>query len=90
MATGEAQAIALVDRAKANGFTGVKFYGTFNPDGCRGIKEAHKLALHVLGIPRVFEPWKRSTTAMTSHSHHWIIMQAMPDSVIAESMASCD
>ena len=31
VATSEAEAIALVDKAKANGFTGVKFYGTFNP-----------------------------------------------------------
>src|SRR4051812_12083523 len=31
VATSEAEAIALVDKAKASGFTGIKFYGTFNP-----------------------------------------------------------
>src|SRR5581483_5915684 len=31
VATSQAEAIALVDQAKANGFIGIKFYGTFNP-----------------------------------------------------------
>ena len=31
VATSQAEAIALVDKAKEEGFTGVKFYGTFNP-----------------------------------------------------------
>ena len=44
VATSQAEAIALVDKAKANGFTGVKFYGTFNPDWLpAAIAEAHKL-----------------------------------------------
>jgi hypothetical protein len=42
--------IALVDKAKANGFTGVKFYGTFDPGWLpASIREAHKLGLHVHG-----------------------------------------
>ena len=33
VATSQAEAIALVDKAKKNGFTGVKFYGTLDPRG---------------------------------------------------------
>src|SRR3977135_3470650 len=32
VATSQAEAMSLVDKAKEKGFTGVKFYGTFNPD----------------------------------------------------------
>ncbi|THD61371.1 hypothetical protein [Phenylobacterium sp.] len=44
VATSQAEAIALVDKAKADGFVGIKFYGTFNPDWLPAtIAEAHKL-----------------------------------------------
>src|SRR5262249_41346739 len=58
VATSEAEAIALVDKAKANGFTGIKFYGTFNPAWLpASIREAHKLGLHVHGhIPAGIRP----------------------------------
>jgi hypothetical protein len=50
VATSQAEAIALVDKAKANGFVGVKFYGTLNPAWLpAAIAEAHKLGLHVHG-----------------------------------------
>src|SRR6185312_8203978 len=49
---------AQVARAKANGFTGIKFYGTFNPAWLpASIREAHKLGLHVHGhIPAGIRP----------------------------------
>ena len=50
VATSQAEAISLVDKAKEKGFTGVKFYGTFNPEWLKpSIEEAHKLGLHVHG-----------------------------------------
>jgi len=50
VATSEAEAIKWVDKAKANGFTGVKFYGTLNPAWLpAAAAEAHKLGLHVHG-----------------------------------------
>jgi len=88
VATSAAEAIALVDRAKANGFTGVKFYGTFNPAWLKpSIGEAHKLGLHVHGhIPAGIRPMEAINDGYDEITHiNWIIMQAMPDSVIAVS-----
>ncbi len=88
VATSAAEAIALVDRAKANGFTAVKFYGTFNPAWLKpSIVEAHKLGLHVHGhVPAGIRPMDAIDDGYDEITHiNWIIMQAMPDSVIAVS-----
>jgi imidazolonepropionase-like amidohydrolase len=88
VATSQAEALALVDRAKANGFTGVKFYGTFNPAWLRAsIAEAHKLGLHVHGhIPAGIRPMDAINDGYDEVTHiNWVIMQAMPDSVIPVS-----
>jgi imidazolonepropionase-like amidohydrolase len=88
VATSEAEAIALVDKAKANGFTGIKFYGTFNPAWLpASIAEAHKLGLHVHGhIPAGIRPMDAINDGYDEITHiNWIMMQAMPDSVIPVS-----
>ncbi|HEY7285891.1 MAG TPA: amidohydrolase family protein [Vicinamibacterales bacterium] len=88
VATSEAEAISLVDKAKANGFTGVKFYGTFNPAWLKAsIAEAHKLGLHVHGhIPAGIRPVDAINAGYDEITHiNWIMMQAMPDSVIRDS-----
>jgi imidazolonepropionase-like amidohydrolase len=88
VATSEAEAIALVDKAKTNGFIGVKFYGTFNPAWLRAsIAEAHKLGLHVHGhIPAGIRPIDALNDGYDEITHiNWIIMQAMPDEIIGES-----
>src|SRR4029453_6661729 len=88
VATSEAEAVALVAKAKANGFTGVKFYGTVNPAWLpRSIAEAHKLGLHVHGhIPAGIRPLDAINAGYDEVTHiNWIMMQAMPDSVIRES-----
>ena len=88
VATSEAEAVALVDKAKANGFTGVKFYGTLNPAWLpRSIAEAHKLGLHVHGhIPAGIRPLDAINAGYDEVTHiNWVMMQAMPDSVIRES-----
>lgn len=88
VATSQAEAIALVDRAKANGFTGVKFYGTFNPDWLpAATAEAHKLGLHVHGhIPAGIRPVDAINDGYDEITHiNWIIMQAAPDDVIKVS-----
>jgi hypothetical protein len=88
VATSEAEAIALVDKAKANGFTGVKFYGTFNPAWLpASIREAHKLGLHVHGhIPAGMRPVDAIAAGYDEITHiNWVMMQAMPDSVIPVS-----
>ena len=88
VATSEAEAIALVDRAKANDFTGVKFYGTFNSAWLpAAIAEAHRLGLHVHGhIPAGIRPTDAIDDGYDEVTHiNWVIMQAMPDSVIKVS-----
>jgi len=88
VATSQAEAIALVDKAKANGFTGVKFYGTFAPAWLKAsIDEAHKAGLHVHGhIPAGLRPIDAINAGYDEITHiNWIMMQAMPDSVIHES-----
>jgi imidazolonepropionase-like amidohydrolase len=88
VATSQAEAIGWVDKAKANGFTGVKIYGTFNPAWLPAtIAEAHKLGLHVHGhIPAGIRPLDAINDGYDEVTHiNWIIMQAMPDSVIAVS-----
>ena len=88
VATSEAEAIRLIHRAKANGFTGIKFYGTFNPAWLpASIAEAHKLGLHVHGhIPAGIRPMDAINDGYDEITHiNWIIMQAMPDDVIKAS-----
>jgi imidazolonepropionase-like amidohydrolase len=88
LATSEAEAIALVDKAKANGFTGVKFYGTLNPAWLpASIAEAHKLGLHVHGhIPAGIRPMQAITDGYDEITHiNWVLMEAMPDGVIQQS-----
>ncbi len=85
VATSQAEAIAWVDKAKANGFTGVKFYGTFNPAWLKAsIAEAHQLGLHVHGhIPQGIRPMDAIEAGYDEVTHiNWIVMQGMPDSVI--------
>jgi imidazolonepropionase-like amidohydrolase len=88
VATSASEAIALVDKAKANGFTGIKFYGTFNPAWLRAsVAEAHKLGLHVHGhIPAGIRPIDAINDGYDEITHiNWIMMQAMPDDVIKAS-----
>src|SRR5689334_4602101 len=88
VATSQAEAIALVDKAKANGFIGVKFYGTLNKDWLpAAAAEAHKQGLHVHGhIPVGMRTLDAVNAGYDEVTHiNWIMMQAMPDSVINES-----
>ena len=86
VATSEAEGVALVDKAKAKGMIGVKFYGTLNPAWVPAMAaEAHKLGLHVHGhIPQGMRPLDAVNAGYDEITHiNWIMMQAMPDSVIA-------
>lgn len=88
VATSQAEAIALVDKAKAGGFIGVKFYGTLNKAWLpAATAEAHKLGLHVHGhVPVGMRTLDAINAGYDEVTHiNWIVMQAMPDSVINES-----
>jgi hypothetical protein len=88
VATSQAEAVALVDKAKANGFIGVKFYGTLNKDWLpAAAAEAHKQGLHVHGhIPVGMRTLDAINAGYDEVTHiNWIVMQGMPDNVINES-----
>ena len=85
VATSEAGAIALVRRAKANGFTGVKFYGTFDARWLPAtIAEAHKLGLHVHGhIPHGIRTSEAIADGYDEVTHiNWIVMEGVPADVL--------
>jgi len=87
-ATSEAEAVALVAKAKANGFSGVKFYGTLDPAWLpAAIAEAHRLGLHVHGhIPAGIRPLDAIDAGYDEVTHiNWVIMQAMPDAILPVS-----
>ena len=88
VATSQEEAIQRVDEAAAKKFTGVKFYGTFNPAWLKAaITEAHAKGLHVHGhIPAGIRPMDAIAAGYDEITHiNWVIMQAMPDSVIKVS-----
>lgn len=88
VATSQEEAIALVRRAKANGMTGVKFYGTFNPAWLpAAAAEAHKLGLHVHGhVPAGMRTLDAIEAGYDEVTHiYFMMMEAMPDEVVAAS-----
>ena len=88
IATSQDEAIAWVRKAKQNGFIGIKIYGTFDPKWVKAtVAEAHRLGLHVHGhIPQGMRPMEAIEAGYDEITHiNWVIMQAMPDSVIQVS-----
>jgi imidazolonepropionase-like amidohydrolase len=86
--TSQAEAIAAVDKAKADGFTGIKFYGTYNPAWVApATAEAHKLGLHVHGhLPAGMRPSQAIADGYDEITHiYFVSMEAMPDSVVNTS-----
>ncbi len=84
----EAEAVAAVRAAKAKGMIGVKFYGTLDKAWLpAAIAEAKKLGLHVHGhIPVGMRPLDAIKAGYDEVTHvNWVMMQAMPDSVIQVS-----
>jgi imidazolonepropionase-like amidohydrolase len=88
VATSQEEAIAKVRQAKANGMTGVKFYGTFNPAWLpAAAAEAHRLGLHVHGhLPAGMRTVDAINAGYDEITHiYFMMMQAMPDEVVANS-----
>ena len=86
--TSEAEAVKMVDTAKAIGQTGVKFYGTFNPAWVApAAAEAHKLGLHVHGhLPAGMRPSQAIAAGYDELTHiYFVSMEAMPDDVVKTS-----
>ena len=88
VATSQEEAIAFVRKAKAEGFTGIKFYGTFNPAWVAATAaEAHQLGLHVHGhIPAGMRTMDAINDGYDEITHiYFVMMQAMPQSVVDHS-----
>ena len=79
------ETIAAVDKIKAAGLWGVKFYTSMNPAWIApGAAEAHKLGLHVHGhVPAGMRPLDAVRAGYDEVTHiNFIMMQAMPQEVV--------
>lgn len=88
VATSEDEAIAIVRKAKTDGFIAIKIYGSFNPAWVKATAaEAHRLGLHVHGhLPAGMRPMQAIDDGYDEITHiYFVIMQAMPDSVVSRS-----
>src|SRR4029077_12184802 len=86
--TSSQEAIAAVQRAKADGFTGIKFYGTLNPAWVApAAAEAQRLGLDDHGhVPAGMRPSQAIAAGYDELTHiYFVMMEAMPDSVGATS-----
>jgi hypothetical protein len=89
--TSEDQALAAVRWASKEGFTGIKIYGSFNPDWVAPTAlEAHHLGLHVHGhVPAGMRPLDAIHAGYEEITHiNFVMMQFMPDSVVNASNTS--
>lgn len=80
-----AEAIADVDKIKAAGLWGVKFYTSMNPAWIApAAAEAHRLGLHVHGhVPAGMRPLDAVRAGYDEVTHiNFIMMQAMPQDVV--------
>ena len=79
------EAIAAVDKIKAAGLWGVKFYTSMNPAWIApAAAEAHRLGLHVHGhVPAGMRPLEAVRAGYDEITHiNFIMMQAMPQAVV--------
>ncbi len=86
--TSQDEAVAAVRKAKADGFIGVKIYGSYNPMWVApAAAEAHKLGLHVHGhVPAGMRPSEAIAAGYDELTHiNFVMMEAMPDSVVTTS-----
>jgi imidazolonepropionase-like amidohydrolase len=80
-----AEAVAAVDKIKAAGLWGAKFYTSMNPAWIApAAAEAHKLGLHVHGhVPAGMRPLDAVRAGYDEVTHiNFIMMQAMPQEVV--------
>lgn len=80
-----AEAIAAVDKIKAAGMWGVKFYTSMDPAWIApAAAEAHRLGLHVHGhVPARMRPLDAVRAGYDEVTHiNFILMQAMPQDVV--------
>jgi len=82
------ETLAAVKLARANGFQGVKFYGSLDPAWVApAAAEAHKLGLHVHGhLPAGMRPSDAIKAGYDEITHiNFVMMEAMPEDVVKTS-----
>ncbi len=85
VATSLDEALAIVRKAKADGFIAIKIYGSFNPVWVKPVAaEAHRLGLHVHGhLPAGMRTMDAINDGYDEITHiYFVMMQAMPDNVV--------
>jgi hypothetical protein len=83
-----AETVAAVDKIKAAGLWGAKFYTSMDPAWIApGAAEAHRLGLHVHGhVPAGMRPLDAVRAGYDEVTHiNFILMQAMPQDVVDHS-----
>lgn len=88
VATSQEEALAIVRKAKTDGFVAIKIYGTFNPAWVKATAaEAHRLGLHVHGhLPAGMRTSTAIDDGYDEITHiYFVMMQAMPDDVVNKS-----
>ncbi|HLY54888.1 MAG TPA: amidohydrolase family protein [Stellaceae bacterium] len=86
--TSQDEALAAVRKAKQDGFTGIKIYGSFDPAWVKATAaEAHRLGLHVHGhLPAGMRTKEAIEDGYDEITHiYFVMMQAMPDDVVNKS-----
>jgi imidazolonepropionase-like amidohydrolase len=82
------EGIAAVNDGHAEGFLGIKLYGTINPEWVAPMAaEAHKFGMSVQGhIPAGMRPSEAVAAGYDGINHiNFVVMEAMPDDVVATS-----
>jgi imidazolonepropionase-like amidohydrolase len=88
VATSRDEALAIVRKAKADGFVAIKFYGSYNPAWVApAAAEAHRLGLHVHGhLPAGMRTMDAINAGYDEITHiYFVAMQAMPQDVVDKS-----
>jgi imidazolonepropionase-like amidohydrolase len=81
-------ALAAVRRAKAQGYFGIKLYGSLNPRFVKPMaEEAHRLGLRVHGhVPAGMRPLEAIRAGYDELTHvNFAMMQGMPEDVVRDS-----
>lgn len=82
------EAMIAIRAAKANGFTAIKFYGTYDPAWVQAsAATGHSLGLHVHGhVPAGMRPSEAINAGYDELTHiYFAMMEAMPDDVVTTS-----
>lgn len=82
------EGVTAINAGKAEGFYGIKLYGTINPDWVKPLaEEAHRQGMSVQGhIPAGMRPSEAVAAGYDGINHiNFIVMEAMPDDVVKTS-----